>query len=258
MIAHLVSGDTVTVFVDNKLYSTVRGTETYTKCMALLASGGAEEQFDALFNIEKAVAECSGGELVIYHNRVTYRGAAVHNVVADKLLELIEANEPYRPLANFMVRLLRNPSNRSVETFYNFMTNFGLPITDDGMVVAWKAVRSDYTDKYTGKTSNHVGAEISCDRNKVDDDPKQACSYGWHCGSLNYAAVIFGSPASGDRIMAVLLDPEHAVCVPRDHDYQKVRTCRYKVIGEVENPLELLKNVENMNPRYRGEHGNIH
>jgi len=258
MTAHLTSGDAVTVFVDGKVYSTVKGSNTYDKCMELIANSGTPDQFDRLFNVTGVIAAFSDGDLTISHNKVIYKGKPVHHVVADRLLQLVNADQPYKPLANMLLRLMRNPSNRSVETFYNFMTNFGLPITDDGYVVAWKAVRSDYTDKWTGTICNKIGEVVSCNRNEVDDDPRRYCSRGFHAGSLRYSTEIYGSPASGDRVMTVLLDPEHVVCVPYDHGYQKVRTCRYRVIGEVEDPGKVLKNLEAMNPRYTGDYGSVH
>ena len=258
MISHLISGDTVTVFVNNKLYAASKGTEKYETCMQYLRDGAPEEAFEDLFDIHKIVSSFSNGELVITGAEIRYKGEKVHSVVADKLLELVRSGNPYTPLANFLVRLMRNPSGRSVETFYSFMTNVGLPITDDGMVVGWKAVNADYTDKHTGTLDNSVGTVRSCERNKVDDDPNETCSRGYHCGSLRYAAEIFGSPRAGDHIMSVLIDPEHVVCVPYDHDFQKVRVCWYKVIGEVENPLELLENIDSVKPRYGEEYGPVH
>jgi hypothetical protein len=55
---------------------------------------------------------------------------------------------------------------------------------------------------------------------------------------LDYVAS-YGSVNSGDRIVIVKVNPADVVSVPKDCSYQKVRTCRYEVVGEYEG--ELLK-----------------
>jgi hypothetical protein len=49
----------------------------------------------------------------------------------------------------------------------------------------------------------------------------------------------YGSLESGDRIVIVKINPKDVVSVPSDCNYEKLRTCRYEVVGEYEG--ELLK-----------------
>ena len=134
------------------------------------------------------------------------------------------------PLFNFIEKLLDNPSNHSVEQLYNFLNYKELPIDPDGYVIGYKGVRDDYKDKYSGKFDNSVGQVLEMKRRNVDDDPNVGCSYGFHVGSFDYA----DSWANHDgRLMVVRFDPQDAVSVPNDCQYQKLRVCKYEVIGEI-------------------------
>ena len=62
--------------------------------------------------------------------------------------------------------------------------------------------------------------------------------YGLHAGALNYVAS-YGSVESNDRIVIVKINPADVVSVPSDCNCEKLRTCRYEVVGEYQG--ELLK-----------------
>ena len=151
--------------------------------------------------------------------------------MVDKLLSLMrEGIKDPSPLFNFIERLLDNPSHHSVEQLYNFLNYKELPIDPDGYVIGYKGVRDDYKDKYSGTYENFVGKILEMKRRNVDDDPNIGCSYGFHVGSFDYA----DSWANHDgRLMVVRFDPKDAVSVPNDCEYQKLRVCKYEVIGEI-------------------------
>jgi hypothetical protein len=71
-------------------------------------------------------------------------------------------------------------------------------------------------------------------RNKVDDDKLVGCSYGFHAGTLEYASNFAGG---NDRLVLVEIDPADVVSIPVDCEFQKLRTCRYKVVQEYDRPL---------------------
>jgi hypothetical protein len=49
----------------------------------------------------------------------------------------------------------------------------------------------------------------------------------------------YGSLENGDKIVIVKINPADVVSVPSDCNYEKLRTCRYEVVGEYQG--ELLK-----------------
>jgi hypothetical protein len=135
---------------------------------------------------------------------------------------------------------------QSQKELYDFLEHEHLPITEDGHFLAYKAVRSDFMDKYRGIFDNHVGNICEMTRSKVDDDRGRGCSNGLHAGALNYVAG-YGSVESNDKIVIVKINPADVVSVPSDCNYEKLRTCRYEVAGEYAG--ELLK------PLYKADFG---
>jgi hypothetical protein len=71
-------------------------------------------------------------------------------------------------------------------------------------------------------------------RNKVDDNKEVGCSYGFHAGTLEYASDF---ASDSDKLVVVEIDPADVVSIPTDCNFQKLRTCRYKVVAEYEKPL---------------------
>jgi hypothetical protein len=117
---------------------------------------------------------------------------------------------------------------------YTFLEHRALPITDNGNFLAYKAVREDYTDKYTGKFLNTIDAVLEMPRNKVDDDKNVGCSYGFHAGTVEYAKDFMGREG---HLMIVEINPADVVSIPTDCQFQKLRTSKYKVVGEYEIDL---------------------
>lgn len=148
--------------------------------------------------------------------------------LSDRLLAMVSAGESPDPLFRFWERLARNPSQRSVEQLYDFLGNNGIPISQEGFVLAYKSVRSDYMDFYSSKFRNRPGDKLSMPREGVDPNPSAACSSGFHVGALEYAS---GYGDDRRRIVICRVDPADVVSVPADHRHQKMRVCAYEVIG---------------------------
>jgi hypothetical protein len=137
----------------------------------------------------------------------------------------------------FITKLNLNPSARAVNELYTFLEHKFLPLTDNGNFLAYKALRSDYTDVHTGKFNNSVDNVLEMPRNKVDDNKEVGCSYGFHAGTLEYARGF--RPCNG-KLVVVEINPADVVSIPTDCECQKLRTCKYKVHSEYEVPLEDL------------------
>jgi hypothetical protein len=204
----------------------------------------SENELLELVDIEKAVSTFSDGLVEVKNGKVLFEGEEVHGSISKRILEFMSKGLPFQPLVNFLNNLMENPSMQSQKELYDFLEHEHLPITEDGHFLAYKAVRSDYMDKYAGKFDNHVGKVCQMTRSRVDDDRGRGCSNGLHAGALNYVAN-YGSADSGDHIMIVKINPRDVVSVPSDCNCEKLRTCRYEVVGEYQG--ELLK------PLYKSE-----
>lgn len=227
----------LTVVLNNKSFQVLPDHLNYKMILEALPSATSDELLE-LIDIEKAVATFSDGLVEIKNGQVTYEGEVVHGSISKRILEFMSKGLPFQPLVNFLNNLMENPSMQSQKELYDFLEHEHLPITEDGYFLAYKAVRSDYKDKYRGVFDNRVGQICEMTRSKVDDDRGRGCSNGLHAGALNYVAG-YGSLESGDKIVIVKINPADVVSVPSDCNYEKLRTCRYEVVGEYQG--ELLK-----------------
>jgi hypothetical protein len=227
----------LTVVLNNKSFQVLPDHLNYKMILEALPTATSDELIE-MIDIEKAVATFSDGLVEIKNGQVTYEGEVVHGSISKRILEFMSKGLPFQPLVNFLNNLMGNPSMQSQKELYDFLEHEHLPITEDGYFLAYKAVRSDYKDKYRGVFDNRVGQICEMTRSKVDDDRGRGCSNGLHAGALNYVAG-YGSLESGDKIVIVKINPADVVSVPSDCNYEKLRTCRYEVVGEYQG--ELLK-----------------
>jgi hypothetical protein len=227
----------LTLVLNNKSYQVLPDHINYKMILESLPTATEEELLE-IVDVEKALATFSDGLVEIKNGQVTYEGEVVHGSVSKRILEFMSKGLPFQPLINFLNNLMENPSMQSQKELYDFLEHEHLPITEDGHFLAYKAVRSDYMDKYRGLFDNHVGQVCQMQRAKVDDNRARGCSDGLHAGALNYVAS-YGSVDAGDRIVIVKINPKDVVSVPSDCNCEKLRTCRYEVVGEYEG--ELLK-----------------
>lgn len=153
----------------------------------------------------------------------------VHSTLATRVISFLEAELDCVHLFKFILKLNLNPSKRAVDELYTFLEHRALPITNNGNFLAYKAVREDYSDKHSGKFINTIDAVLEMPRNKVDDDKNVGCSYGFHAGTIEYAKEFSGGHG---HIMLVEINPADVVSIPTDCQFQKLRTCKYKIVGE--------------------------
>lgn len=236
----------LTLVLNNKSYQVLPDHLNYKMILDILPTASPEELL-AVVDIQKAVATFSDGLVEIKNGQVTYEGEVVHGSISKRILEFMSKGLPFQPLVNFLNNLMENPSMQSQKELYDFLEHEHLPITEDGHFLAYKAVRGDYKDKYRGVFDNSVGQVVKMQRAKVDDDRARGCSDGLHAGALNYVAG-YGSVESGDRIVIVKINPRDVVSVPSDCNCEKLRTCRYEVVGEYQG--ELLKPLYSSNFSY--------
>ena len=205
------------------------------------------EDWDALPNLfdeSKAVEDYfdNAAGVAVKDGTVFYtadgQDEALHGVVVDKILHFMRNGLPYKPLVRFAGKLANNPSRRAIDELYTFLEHKSMPITPEGNFIAYKGVKHDFTDHYSGKFDNSVGQTLSMRRNQVCDDADIGCSDGFHAGSYEYAK---GYTHGGGHLLRVEIDPSDVVSVPKDCDCQKLRTAKYKVVAlheTIETPLD--------------------
>ena len=233
MIPYILTDNSLTIVVDGKALTMENSNPSFNEAKKLLS----QEKYDELpnlFDTPMAVEKFAEGNISVSDGEVRYGNEVIHNHVVGRILDFMRQGLPYKPLVRFLDKLMDNPSRRAVNELYAFLEHKAMPLTPDGNFLAYKGVRSDYTDWHSGKFSNKVGDENEMSRRNVCDDANIGCSYGFHAGSLDYARHY----GNGGHLMVVEIDPSDVVSVPLDCDQQKLRTAKYKVVSHFEKKLE--------------------
>jgi hypothetical protein len=243
-VPYTLSENSLTIFWEGKPY-TLRKDHVNFKLAKQAIFEARYEDLGDLLDIAKAVEDFVEGEIEVKDEVVYYKNHRLHGVVVDKLLEMLRAGmTDSAPLTNFITRLQSNPSANSVNELYSFLSYKSLPTTPEGKVLGYKGVKDDFysstgnadTIVVQGKTNeshqilNEVGATIEVSRRCVDDNKDNHCSFGLHVGSYDYAN---GWAGETGRLLVVEFDPEDAVSVPTDCDFQKLRVSKYKVVEDI-------------------------
>lgn len=159
----------------------------------------------------------------------------LQSAITERIIKMSNQGFNSQALVNFVSKLYTNPSKTAIDELYLFIEATGLPITEDGDFIAYKIVKSDYFDIYSGKMRNAVGDAPSMPRALVDTDRNRTCSQGLHFCSKEYLSQYGSSSRTEDRCMLVKINPADVVSIPSDYNNSKGRTWTYKVVGEVES-----------------------
>lgn len=184
------------------------------------------------------IKEHTKGKFLVRDGIVVIDNEELPLELSDKLLEFVDNNLETRALENFWNNLKRNPSDISRADLYRFMRANKMPITPSGCFVAYKKVDKDYYDFYTHKILNAPGKVIKFERENVNPDRQQTCSYGLHVAAYEYANTHYHGGQG--VLLEVEVNPKDVVAVPPDYREQKMRVCRYRVLGHATNELADL------------------
>lgn len=219
----------INIFVDGKSYTAGRDHAGFEKAAKLCIDGDIKGAL-ALINIAKGITSYMRDSIKIERNVVTYKGLVIESGVTKRIVSSMYEGKPFEHLINFLEKLLLNPSYRAVKELYGFIEHADLEISPEGDVIAYKRVKSDYKDFYTGKFDNSVGATLKMERFLVNEDSQQTCSDGFHVAAKSYIPHYHGG--SG-RIVRCLVNPRDFVSIPVDYNNAKARVCEYTVLDDV-------------------------
>lgn len=219
-----VTNDTVTVVIDGKTNTVRKGAPNYVEIRKAIL----EERFDDVrshLTPALSVEAWAKGKFKLVGNSLSYDGEKIPAEFNERIFKMAAGGESPEPLFKFYERLQKNPSNRAVVSLWNFMQHNGIPITEDGHLLAYKGITTSYKDCHTKTFDNRPGVVNEMPRNKISDDPNNACDPGFHVGSEVYAK------GFGQVVVICKVDPADVVSVPYDENGQKMRVCKYVVVG---------------------------
>lgn len=237
-IAFNFHNDVLTVVVQGKVYNVAKNDTRFVSVKQALKDSDEDKllvSLNAKEAIKNYVSSQSGGLAEYKDGKVFYKGEELHNVIVDRIKEFAKNGLPFEHLLKFIENISLNPSYRAQQELFTFLSHKYLPITEDGCFYAYKSIREDWTDVYSGTISNKIGNTITMERGNVDDDKDKGCSKGLHCGTIEY---VTGYGGTNKRIIIVKVNPKDVVSVPSDCTCQKVRVCEYYCHSEYVKPLE--------------------
>lgn len=229
--------DGLTVNVSwNGVPKTVSRSETHFQSVfqTLLASGpkaaylllvGKKHVIDKLFGKNNPDIYYANGKVFYKTVELDFKtvNAAIHRYATEgNEIQMVR-------LLNFLDKLIMNPSKSAITTLYSFISHNNIELTDDGDILAFKAVTFDLMDIHSRTIDNTPGNVITMPRDSVVEDPNRTCSAGLHVCSWAYLSES-GFAKDGSRYLKVLVNPKDVVSVPTDYRGSKMRCCEYKVL----------------------------
>lgn len=224
----LAGADFATVVCDGVSYS---ANHTHHK-FAEIKSAVDAKNFELAINLinTKQAIQTNFGNIDIKGSQLYFHDIRIDNGLAKRIVESLGDNEYVAKLVVFLENLLDNPSRDVLYRLFEFLEHNDIQITDDGHFIAYKRVRNDYMDFYTGTMSNKPGEVVKVMRNQVDENQNQTCSFGLHVAAKTYLGHYHGGKG---RILACKVHPKDVVAIPADYNNSKMRVCEYLVVEEL-------------------------
>jgi hypothetical protein len=180
----------------------------------------------------------------------TYKGNPIDMDLSEYLRAALDSSD-VMPIVKFIQRLFKNPSQDTRDRLFVFMEKNKMPIDENGHFLAFKGVASNYFDKHTGTVYNGPGVTVPLmEWDEVDTNPNNTCSRGYHACSKDY---LDGWVHTGDRVVAVSIDPANVASIPIDYDGAKLRCRQYTVLNDItdqymaEKQETILRTVRGLN-----------
>jgi len=256
MLAFIKDGsDNYTVICNGNSHYLSSCHPAYDDLVELINAQDAEG-FERAIDVGHAIEDWADGEVKLVNGVLMYNAEEVHDVIASRVIEIMQDGNKADALIAFLKELYQNSSFRAINELYTFMEHKFLPITPDGCFLAYKVVklhegdditgingetitRGDLVDKWTGKAHrNNLNDEVSMSRHLVTDDCSQPCGPGLHGGSRDYAE---GYKSSDKEVIVMIkVNPKDVVSIPTDSGCKKLRCCAYTVVSTDEYDKSIV------------------
>ncbi|MGL5583657.1 MAG: hypothetical protein ACRDCE_22315, partial [Cetobacterium sp.] len=213
----------ITIYEGDKTYNANNSHPRFQELLSMLLSNKVKEVVD-IIDVKHAFIKINQGKVRIENETVFYGDIQISNGVTERILKLISDGKDPAHMVNFFEKLMENPSRRAVYELFGFLEHNDIEITEDGDFIAWKRVRSDYYDLYTGKMLNKPGTRVEVERWQVDEDSSVTCSHGLHVCAKHYLNNYYGGKGT---ILKVKVNPKDVVAIPTDYKNAKMRCAGY-------------------------------
>lgn len=233
---YVITPVNVLFLVDGKQYSADVSHKNFAAIVLAVTNNDAQRAVD-LADVSTAIERYMAGHVKVEAGVVTYQGMAMHGGMTDRIIAAMTKGEKDKVsvLVAFFNNLMENPSRRAVNELFGFLEANDIEITDDGYFYAWKKVKDNYFDIYTGTMDNSPGKMVTVPRNQVDENSDVTCSQGLHVCSKSYLRH-YGT-RSGNKVVKCKVHPRDVVAIPKDYNNAKMRCAGYYVVEDVTDSL---------------------
>lgn len=229
----LITDQNITVNYDGQTHIVSRSDALANKLIDAVKNSKVDLIPD-LVSAAKRVESFGKGNFVVTDGQIFVNGVVAPKILGDKIIKFANEGLPYKPLVKFAENLQRNPSFRAVNELFSFLEKNDHPLTENGCFIAYKKVRNDFLDGFSGTIDNSVGKTVEMPRNQVNEDANQTCSNGLHVANWDYAHNVY-SAGEDSKMLEVEVNPADVVAVPVDYSNSKMRVCKYVVLGVVDH-----------------------
>jgi hypothetical protein len=229
------------VVLNARLISISKTDESYPKVVKAIQAGASDSVILELLETEsrlmqEAVTVAPG--ITLQSGQLLFENEPIGGVLGARMLLMHEEGFDLGHMSKFLANLRNNPSEWVVEHLYPSLEKGKNAITEDGHFLAFKIVKSDWTDGHSGKFYNKVGTILSMPR-LTTEDPYRTCSFGFHVCSFDSLPTF--ARTSG-RVIVCKVNPADVFALPLDCSGTNLRVSRYEVIGENEGYFDKPEN----------------
>lgn len=228
MFNYILSDQSCTILLDNQLSTIPRTHRKWERLLEAIKTADLTT-IRGFMNPESSANTFCQGYFKIYNGIAYYQNQPLAHCLSRRIVAMMEEGFDIQPMVAFINNLMSNPSNRAIQETYAFLEVCNLPITEDGCFIAYKRIRDNWMDVYSNTLDNHVGNTVAMPRNQVDDVSERTCSHGLHVCSIGYL-----THYTGNRLVAVKVNPRDVVSIPTDYENSKMRVCEYTVVQELD------------------------
>jgi len=241
----------ISVFANGEVFV---ATDAHPRFDSILAGAKAnDESVLSMFDMGREAAQrfervSANGRVTVANGHVFFDGDEVDNSLTQQIMRFMdEGVEDFTPLVNFFEKVADNPQEHSRTQLFDWLSRHDFTISTTGDIVAYKGVAKQADGSLVsisrgpaivdgvavnGAVPNEVGSIVEMARSEVHHNPAVGCSTGLHAGTYNYA-----KDFSRGAVLQVHINPRDIVSVPTDCNWQKIRTCRYRVVKVIDVPV---------------------
>ena len=215
-----------------KTFTVNSGDERYNQVKAAIRNDDADVIPNLLDIKGRLVTESAGG-IYLLNGMLRCDKYDIPASLATRIAEMFRQGFSTDRLVMFLENVMLNPneSGTIVEEIHQFLEHCKLPLTADGCFLAYKMVRPDFMDLYSGTMDNSVGNIVEMPREDCDFTRENTCSRGLHFCSEGYLGS-YGTRDS-DQVVIVKVNPKDITSIPKEYGFEKGRACEYEIVEAI-------------------------